>query len=126
MFNQIKDGNGDIISTTMTDTARMILSNEFNADTLVDSSLNIDTKEMYLILTGSSLVEWLETANTVTGLYPFMSMANKSKNYNLEDMYDVAMMNLNSILQREFRPRSSKRSGSKWIRDPNTKRMKHV
>ena len=58
--------------------------------------MDIGTKEMYLILTGSSLGEWLETANAVTGLYPFMSMA-KSSTYNLEDVYDVAMMNLNSI-----------------------------
>jgi hypothetical protein len=83
-------------STTMTDTARMILSNEFDKDTLVNASLDIETKEMYLTLTGSSLTEWLETANTVTGLYPFMSMA-KSSTYNLEDVYDFAMMNLNSI-----------------------------
>ena len=86
--------------TKMTDTARMIMSNEFNADTLVEANLDIDTKEMYLILTGSSLVEWLETMNGVTGLYPYMSMATISSNYNLEDVYDVAMMNLNSILQR--------------------------
>ena len=80
----------------MTDTAAVILSNEFDADKLVDANLDIDTKEMYLNLTGSSLGEWLETANTVTGLYPFMSMA-KSSTYNLEDVYDFAMMNLNSI-----------------------------
>jgi hypothetical protein len=41
------------------------------------------------------LGEWFETANVITGLYPFMSMA-KSSTYNLEDVYDVAMMNLNS------------------------------
>jgi hypothetical protein len=80
---------------------------------------------MYLMLTGSSLVEWLETANVVTGFYPFMSMA-KSSTYNLEDVYDVAMMNLNSILQRELPARNSKCGGSKWTRDPNTKRMKRV
>ena len=97
MFNEHKDEYGHIISTTMTDTARMILSNEFNADTLVEANLDIDTMEMYLILTGSSLGEWLETANAVTGLYPFMSMATESNDYNLEEVYDVAMMNLNSI-----------------------------
>ena len=80
----------------MTDTARMILSNEFDKDTLVNANLDIDTKEMYLTLTGLSLTEWLETANTVTGLYPFMSMA-KSSTYNLEEVYKFAMMNLNSI-----------------------------
>jgi hypothetical protein len=57
-------------------------------------------------LTGSLLGEWLETENVVTGLYPFMSMASKSKNYNLEEIYDVAMMNLNSILQRELPARN--------------------
>jgi hypothetical protein len=106
IFIEDEDENGFIISTTMTDTARMILSiefdkdtlmsNEFDADKLVDANLDIETKEMYLILTGSSLTEWLETANTVTGLYPFMSMA-KSSTYNLQDVYKFAMMNLNSI-----------------------------
>ena len=80
----------------MTDTARMLMSNEFDADKLVDANLDIDTKEMYLNLTGSSLGEWLETANAVTGLYPFMSMA-KSSTCNLEEVYEVAMMNFNSI-----------------------------
>jgi hypothetical protein len=83
--------------TTMIDTARMIMSNELNVDPLVDANLDIDVIEMYLILTGSPLVEWLETANGVTGLYPFMSMATKSNDYKLEEVYDVAMMNLNSI-----------------------------
>ena len=96
MFNVHKDEDGRIISTTKTDTARMILSIEFDADTLVEANLDIDTKEMYLILTGSSLGEWLETANAVTGFYPFMSMA-KSNDCNLEDVYDVAMMNLNTF-----------------------------
>jgi hypothetical protein len=36
MFNEHKDEDGRIISTTKTDTARMILINEFDADTLVD------------------------------------------------------------------------------------------
>ena len=96
MFNVHKDEDGCIISTTKTDTARMILSIEFDADTLVEANLDIDTKEMYLMLTGSSLGEWLETANAVTGFYPFMSMA-KSNDCNLEDVYDVAMMNLNTF-----------------------------
>ena len=100
MFNEHKDEDGRIISTTKTDTARMILINEFDADTLVDANLDIGTKEMYLILTGSSLGEWFETANVITGLYPFMSMA-KSSTYNLEKIYEFAMINLNSILQRE-------------------------
>ena len=102
-----------------------MLSNDFNAETLVNSSLNIDTKEMYLILTGSSLGEWLETPNEVTGLYPFMCMANSNRN-NLEDVYGIVMMNLNSILQRELPPRYAKGSGSKWTRDRNAKRMKCV
>jgi hypothetical protein len=55
-----------------------------------------------------------------------MSMAAKSNDCNLEDVYDVAMTNLNSILQRELPPRNAKRSGSKLIRYPNAKRMKHV
>ena len=55
---------------------------------------------MYIILTGSSLAQWLETTNVVTGLIPFMSMA-KSSTYNLEKVYEFAMINLNSILQRE-------------------------
>jgi hypothetical protein len=104
----------------------MILSNEFNADKLVDVNLDINTKEMYLILTGSSLFEWLETANAVTGLCPFMSMATKSNCNNLEKVYEVAMMNLNSILQRRLPARNTKRSGSKWTRDRNAKIMKHV
>jgi hypothetical protein len=110
--------------TTMTDTARVVLSNEFNADTLVEANLDIDTKEMYLILTGSSLAEWLETANEVTGLYPFMSMS-MANDYNLEDVYDVAMMNLNSILQRKM-PSINRKCGNKWTRDRNAKIMKRV
>jgi hypothetical protein len=122
-----EDENGiTIFPTTMTDTARMILSNEFNVDALVDANLDIDTMEMYLILTGSSLGEWLETVNAVTGLYPFMFMATESNDCNLEKVYEFAMMNLNSILQRELPPRNAKRSGSKWTRDRNTKRMKRV
>jgi hypothetical protein len=99
MFNEYKDEYGH---TNMTDTARMIMSNEFNADTLVEANLDIDVVKLYLILTGSSLAEWLETTNGVTGLYPFMSMATESKNYNLEDVYNIVMMNLNIILQREL------------------------
>ena len=95
-------------STTMTDTARMITSNEFNVDTLVDAHLDIDSKTMYLISTGSPLVEWLETTNGVTGLYPFMSMATESNDYNLEEVYEFAMMNLNSFLQRELLARNTK------------------
>ena len=95
MFKHL-DAFGRIISTTMTDTARMIFSNNFYADKLVEAKLQIDVMEMYLILTGSSLGAWLETSNVVTGLYPFMSMA-KSSTYNLEDVYEFAMMNLNSI-----------------------------
>jgi hypothetical protein len=83
----------------MTDTAGMILGNDFDADRLTAANLDIDMIEMYLILTGLSLTEWFETANAVTGLYPFMSMATKSKNYKLEEVYDVAMMNLNSCVQ---------------------------
>jgi hypothetical protein len=75
-------------------------------------------------LTGSLLGEWLETENVVTGLYPFMSMASKSKNYNLEEIYDVAMMNLNSFFSREVPPRNAKQSGSRWRRQRNTKQMK--
>ena len=92
MFNE----NKNIFSTTMTDTARMILSNEFNVDTLVDANLDIDVMEMYLVLTGSSLVDWLETTNGVTGLSPFMSMAKSNCN-NLEEVYEFAMMSLISI-----------------------------
>jgi hypothetical protein len=125
MFNKIEDENGFIISTTMTDTARMIMSNEFNVDALVEANLDIDTKEMYLILTGSSLAEWLETTNRVTGLYPLMSMAAKSNDCNLEDVYDVAMTNLNSILQRELPIRSTKCS-SEVTTDRHSKRMKRV
>ena len=80
----------------MTDKARMILSNEFNVDTLVDANLDIDVMEMYLVLTGSSLVDWLETTNGVTGLSPFMSMAKSNCN-NLEEVYEFAMMSLISI-----------------------------
>jgi hypothetical protein len=93
MFNEHKDENGFIISTTMTATARMILSNEFNSDKLVDVNLDINTKEMYLILTGSSLFEWLETANAVTGLCPFMYMATKSNDCNLEDVSFIKQNN---------------------------------
>jgi hypothetical protein len=82
----------------MSDIARMILSHEFDADKLVDASLDIEVIEMYLIMTGSSLVEWLETANALTGLCPFMSMATRSNDYKLEEVYEVAMMNLNTFL----------------------------
>jgi hypothetical protein len=109
----------------MTDTARMILGNEFDADKMTAANLDIDTMEMYLILTGSSLGEWLETPNIVTGLYPFLSMANQSNDYNLEDVYVVAMMNLNSI-QRELPSRNAKRSSSKSIRDRIVKLMKRL
>ena len=115
----------EIITTSMTDTARMIMSNEFNVDVLVEANLDIDTKEMYLIMTGSSLGEWLETPNAVTGLYPFMSMVNKSNDCNLEDMYDIAMINLYSILQRILPPINIKCS-SQWTRDRNAKRMKRI
>jgi hypothetical protein len=104
----------------------MILGNEFNADKLTEANLDIGTKEMYLMLTGSSLFEWLETINGVTGLYPFMSMATELNDCNLEEVYDVAIMNLNSILPRQLPPRNAKHSGSKWTRDRNSKRMKRV
>jgi hypothetical protein len=97
MFNEHKDEDGRT-NMRMSDTARMILSNEFDADTLVEADLDIAVVEMYLMLTGSSLFEWLETANEVTGLYPFMSMATKSNDRNFEDVFVVAMMNLNTIL----------------------------
>jgi hypothetical protein len=126
MFNEYKDEDGEtIISSTMTDTARLILSNEFGADKLVEADLDIDVMEMYLIMTGSSLGEWLETPNEVTGLYPFMCMAKSNRN-NLEDVYGIVMMNLNSILQRELPPRYAKGSGSKWTRNRSVKRMKCV
>jgi hypothetical protein len=80
----------------ITDTGRMMLSNEFGADSLTETGLDIDVMEMYLILTGLSLGDWLETANAVTGLLPFMSMA-KSNDCNLEAVYEVAIMNLNSM-----------------------------
>jgi hypothetical protein len=101
MFNEHKDEYGRIISTTMTDTARMILSNEFDADKLIDADLDTDVMEMYVILIGSSLVEWLETVNAITGLYPFMSMAT-SNCYSFEKVYDVAMMNLNTGCQSDY------------------------
>jgi hypothetical protein len=126
MFIENEDGDVGFPTFRMTDTARKILSNEFNVDTLVDANLDFDTKEMYLTLTGSSLGEWLETPHVVTGLYPFMSMATKSNNYNLDDVYDIAMMNLNSILQRRLPPRNAKRSGSKLMIYPNAKIMKRV
>jgi hypothetical protein len=123
MFNEIEDIEDE---ENRTDTTRMILSNEFDADTLVDANLDIGTKEMYLILTGSSLGEWLETMDGVTGLYPFMCMATKSNDCDLEDVYDVAMMNLNSILQRALPPRNAERIGSQLTADRNTKRLKCV
>ena len=105
MFNEIEDEHGRIISTSMADEARMILSNDFmfGVDKLVEANLDIDVREMYLILTGSSLalVDWLETANVVTGLYPFMSLATKSNCNNRKEVYDVALMDLDSILQRK-------------------------
>jgi hypothetical protein len=110
-------------STTMTDTAAVILSNEFNVDTLVEARLDIDTKEMYLMLTGSSLVEWLETANTVTGLYPFMSMA-KSSTYNLKEVYEFTMMNLNSTIQSDFVLEENKKINATDERTRDAKRMK--
>jgi hypothetical protein len=85
----------------MTDTATMILSNEYDADKLTEANLDIDTIEMYLILTGLSLAEWAGTENAITGLFPFMSMATISNSYKVEEVYDVAMMNLNNILERK-------------------------
>ena len=76
------------------------MSNEFNGDLLTEADLDIDVVKLYLIMTGSSLAEWLETANVLTGLCPFMSMAIKSNDYNLEDVYEVAMMDLNTILDK--------------------------
>jgi hypothetical protein len=72
---------------------------EIHVDSLAEADLDIDTMEMYLIMTGSSLPEWFETTNAVTGLYwyPFMSMAKKSNYHSLCNIYDVAMLNLNSI-----------------------------
>ena len=83
MFPKVEDHSSRrlIIHTTLTDTARMILSNTFDANTLAEVDLDIDTMEIFLILTGSSLPTWLETANAVTGLYPFMCMAG-SRTYN--------------------------------------------
>jgi hypothetical protein len=102
IFNEIEDGYDRIINITMTDTARMIFSNDFDADKLVEADLEIDVMEMYLkVTTGSPLVEGLETANAVTGLYPLMSMA-KSNCSNLEEVHNVAMMNLKSTLQRQL------------------------
>ena len=74
------------------------MSNYFDADKLVTTNLDIDVVEMCLIMSESSLFEWLEIANAVTGLYPFMSMTIKSNGYNLEKVYEVAMMNLNTFL----------------------------
>ena len=74
IFNEIEDDEDEY---NMTDTARMMLNNEFDADKLITTNLDIDTMEMYLMLTGSSLGELLETPNAVTGLYPFMSMATR-------------------------------------------------
>ena len=45
--------------------------------------------------------EWLETANAVTRLYPSMYMA-KSNCHRLYKICDVAIMNLNSTLQRRL------------------------
>ena len=53
MFNE-DDESEDEDEDNRTDTARMILSNDFNMDALVEADLDIDTMEMYLILTGSS------------------------------------------------------------------------
>jgi S-ribosylhomocysteine lyase LuxS involved in autoinducer biosynthesis len=58
------------------------------------------------------LGEWLEIKNGVTGLYPFMSMATESNDYNLEEVYEFAMMNLNSILQRELPASNTKQCGN--------------
>jgi hypothetical protein len=123
MFNEHKDEYGRImISTTKTDTARMILSNEFDVDKLVDANLDIDVIEMYLILTGSSLFEWAETANAVSGMYPFLSMAKSNCN-NLETVYDVAMMNMN-IFQRDYVLQEIKKNKATDERTRDAKRVK--
>ena len=76
-----EDEDGTVFfSASMTDAARMILSNEIDADKLIETNLDIDIVEIYL--------DWLGTANVVTGIYPFMSMT-KSNYINLENMYDV-------------------------------------
>jgi hypothetical protein len=43
-----------------------------------------------MYLPESSLPDWFETANTVTGLYPFMSSLAK----NIEEVCEVATMTL--------------------------------
>ena len=49
--------------------------------------------DMFFILSGSSMDEWLETANQVTRLYPFMSMAMPNK-CNFETLYEFAMKSM--------------------------------
>ena len=51
----VENDDDDDGCTFMTDTTRMILSNKFDADNLTEADLDIDTMEMFLILTGSSL-----------------------------------------------------------------------
>jgi hypothetical protein len=54
MFNTVAGWYGLTISR-MTGAARIIPSNDFDADTLVEANLDIDVMELYLIMTGSSL-----------------------------------------------------------------------
>ena len=46
MFNEDEDDEDEDEENRTTDTARMILSNDFNMDALVDADLDIDTKEI--------------------------------------------------------------------------------
>ena len=106
MFTENVDEDGRI-NVSMTDIAMTILNNDFDVDKLVDVDLNIDVVEIYLLLTGSSLHKWLETNNAVTGLYPFMSMVSLEC-HGLENVYEVAMMNLTNIFQRRTPSQNTK------------------
>ena len=54
IFNEHTNEYCELLSTTMTDAATMILSDKFDVNTLVDANLDVNMVEMYLILTGSS------------------------------------------------------------------------
>ena len=86
------------------------------------------------------MTKWLGTANAVTGLYPFMSLAVESKKCNserrcwcsykaisstylFEKVYKFAMMNLNSI-QSDCVPEESKKSKATNERTRSAKRVK--
>ena len=84
-------------------TARALLSNNFNIYCDVfNLGLSIDVMDTIVILNGSPIDTWLDTANERTGLHPFMTMA-RTKLSSLENMYEMNMRSLACIQSYEIK-----------------------